>query len=130
MSSTPTTDTSTESVEAMCAELREASGDLQSVAWSRLDGGQQCSLNSIVADKAEALLIALAAERDAAVQRAEAAERELRNADRLAIMRPELSQAELRMVDKHCDWPSFRCAFQAIMKSRARAAAAKNESDE
>jgi len=37
-----------------------------------------------------------------------------------------LTSDELKLVDKHCDWPSFKCAFNAVMNSRkARATLAK-----
>jgi hypothetical protein len=38
----------------------------------------------------------------------------------------ELSSDELKLVDKHCDWAAFKCAFNAVMKHRA-AIRAKDE---
>jgi hypothetical protein len=31
---------------------------------------------------------------------------------------PSLTTSELRLADKNCNWVSFKCAFNAVMKSR------------
>lgn len=34
------------------------------------------------------------------------------------ILRAPLSSAELKLVDKHCEWEGFRHAWNAVLKSR------------
>ena len=35
------------------------------------------------------------------------------------LMTNVLTSAEMKLVDKHCEWPSFKCAFNAVMNSRS-----------
>ncbi len=57
---------------ALVERLRDESLALQRAAWSRVDGGQECSLSATLADEAANQIEALSAqlaERDAEVER-------------------------------------------------------------
>ena len=61
----------------------------------------------------------------AALERALAREAALRMSEsqvRWALANHELSSAELKLAEKHCDWSAFKHAFNAVMSARAAAA--------
>lgn len=90
-------------------------------AWNRRAPDADKRIAELEADTLASALASANAQIDALRQD----NRDLRNS-RLMGMSNILSSAELKLVDKHCEWPAFKCAFDAVMKSR-RAALLESE---
>lgn len=85
-------------MDELIARLREESAALQKTAWSRMDGGQECSLSANLADEAATALEALRAENERLI--AELSSERIRNggierlADRVRSLAVEVMDLE------------------------------------